>query len=278
MYIDPVMKSPLRGPLKWVMVAVVWRAYEQDGQAHLTVTSLAEEAGVSKRTAQETTKKLEDMGLLSVSRSWGRGGYNIYEPNLAALERLKDAPDAPLPTPKDAETAPLPEKNLSYQKGAKSVTKDAENELKDAKCAQKGAGGAPNKKINKIKNKNRAREGAREGTLPPRTSPNGLAAQKRKKEPAVNRAEGSGGVMPQFHETTSTEARAIWSNCLQGKTADFCLPQTARLGPIEGGKAMIFDLTGFERDRLEQSGQSYRLAEQVSKLVGEKTLLALARN
>lgn len=289
MYIDTVMKSPLKGPLKWVMVAVVWRAYEQDGQAHLTVTSLAEEAGVSKRTAQDITKKLEDMGLLTVKRAWGRGGYNVYEPDLHALERLKgataapleenkDAADAPLDSPKDAATAPLSEKNLPKSKGAKSVRKDAGNALKGAKSARKGAGAAPNKEINKIKNKNRAREGARKGTLPPRTGPSGPAAKKGKKEPAVNRTKGAGGVMPRFHETTSSEAREIWSNCLQGKTADICLPETALLGPIEDGRAIIYALTGFERDRLEQSGQSYRLADLVSRQLGEKTTLAMARN
>lgn len=280
MNIDPILALDLRPTIKHVMIVLTFRAYGDCGEAHMDYERLVRETSLSRRAVKGAVAELEEMGLIEVRRTWGRGNYNIYTINMEKVHSMhllpstKGAADAPKEPEKGANDAPLCEKNLAGEKGAEKVKKGAENALKGANNVKKGASPAPNK-TKKIKNKTRAHTHARK--MPPRSGPSGPVAKKGKKEPAVNRATmGAGGVMPQFHKTTSTEAREIWSNCLQGRTGQFCIPESALLGPIEGGRAMIFNLSGFERDQLEQKGDKYRLQSLIEQHTGEKLHVALS--
>ncbi|WP_262695171.1 hypothetical protein [Kordiimonas aquimaris] len=235
-------------------MAIAIRTYDTDEEAHLTVGTLGKEAGYSPRTTQEAVIKLEEMGLITVRRGWGRGAYNIYEMVLEKVRNLHpyDAPE---------------QKNLVDEKGAKSSVKGAKSSVKGAKSAPYN--------INNINNKRVTHAHARK--MPPRTGPHGPAAKhqkRRKKEPAVNRGAATGGVMPKFSEATSSEAREMWSNCLQGKTADFRIPESATLGPIEGGTAKIFDLTPFQQDQIAQNGR-VEIVTKLSRLTGDKINLVM---
>jgi hypothetical protein len=279
MNIDPILSLDLRPTIKHVMIVLTFRAYEDCFEAHMDYARLVKETGLSRRAVKTAIQELKELGLIDTHSKWGRGNYNIYIINMEKVREMhplsdtKGAAGAPLPDAKGASAAPLPEKNLTDEKGAKTVEKGADFALKGANNVIKGASPAPIKLKNK-KNKTRAHTYAR-GKMPPRTGPSGPAAKKGKIEPAVNRTDGAGGVMPQFDETTNDSAREMWSYCLQGKTSDFRIPNSALLGPIEGGKAYIFNLNGFQRDQMTKIHEKFILADRLSKLKGEKIELAL---
>lgn len=280
MNIDPILGLNLRPPVKFVFTVLAFRAYEDDREAHMTNGKLMEQTGLSRRAVQGAVQELEEVGLITVRRGWGKGAYNIYIINMKKVQEMHPMSDVKVqdvhpPTGgKDATDAPLEEKNVTTSKGASNAPKGAPIVRKGAGDAVKGAAGAPNK-TKKTKYKT-ARPYAR-GKMPPRSGPSGPVAKKEKREPAVNRAaKGTGGVMPQFHETTSIEARKTWRDCLQGRTFDFCIPESALLGPIEGGRAIIFNLTGFERDQIEQSDGKYTLQSLISRKTNQTTDIILS--
>ncbi|WP_417449537.1 hypothetical protein [Kordiimonas sp.] len=278
MNIDPILALDLRPTIKHVMTVLTFRAYEDCFEAHMDYARLVTETGLSRRAVKTAIQELKELGLIEAKSKWGRGNYNIYIINMEKVREMhplaekKGASAAPLPDEKGANGAPFTEKNLSGEKGANNVEKGANFALKGANNVKKGASAAPIKLKNK---KNKTRAHVREGKLPPRTGPVGPAAKEGKRVPAVNRTGGAGGVMPQFDKTTNDRARDMWSHCLQGKTSDFRIPESALLGPIEDGKAYIFNLNGFQRDQINQIHERFILADRLSKLNGSKVELAL---
>lgn len=268
MNIDPILGLELRSPVKFVLTVLAFRAYQDDHEAHMTNALLQAQTCLSRRGVQNAVQELETLGLIDVRRGWGKGAYNIYTINMEKVHEMH-----PKLSSMGASAAHKAEKHLPEAKGAQNAQKGAQNDGKGAENAPKDAQDAPNK-TKKYKNKTHARK-TRAGKLPPRTGPKGPAAKGSKNAPAVNRANGAGGPVgknrrPDFHETTDTEARTIWSQCLQGSQPTFALPIHALLGPIEHGKAIIRNLTAFERDQIEQKGTNYALARALSQQVGEK--------
>jgi len=243
----PVMELPITGPAKAVLNVIAVRAYPEDHTARLTIDDLVRLSGVSKRAVQRGLKELEASAVLKGDRGCGRRTYSMWFINMERVSQWHRSLQG------DTE-----------KKGATQAQKGATQ-------AQKGVTAAPYKE-EKIKKGAHAHAHARK--MPPRTGSSDPVAKRRKKGIAVNRSKVAGYGMPKFHETTSTEAREAWSNCLQGKTADFRVPVSASLGPIEGGSAYIFNLSGFEASQITQNGR-VEIELALKRLTGDRINLIL---
>lgn len=247
---DLSLSSQAKAVLTWVAII----ANPETSEAWITIQSLCEYTCLSKSSVQRGVKELEALKIITVDRASGRARKSIFWLHMETLRQLKGISQTPLKDTQD--------ENKGISQGQKGVSQN-----------RKGISQTPKNNINNL---NTAHAHAHARKMPPRTGSTDPAAKKAKKEPAVNRGTATGGVLPTFHETTSTEAREWWRNCLQGKTSDFRIPETAILGPIEGGIAKIFNLSGFDASQITQHGR-VEIVISLSRLTGDKINLVMTK-